>query len=94
VLGCLSLRLASAADALVEKTKNSAANSTAPALECHNDPKLGMKKAGHSMALFADPPSRQIRPQLLDCVDCHEGFSAGKPSAPAADDSRQLRLLS
>ena len=77
VLGCLSLRLASAADALVEKTKNSAANSTAACLECHNDPKLGMKKAGHSMALFADPAVLgKSAHSSLDCVDCHEGFSA------------------
>ena len=54
VLGCFSLRLALAADAPVEKTKGSAANSTAACLECHSDATLKTKKAGRLVSLFAD----------------------------------------
>ena len=78
-LGGLSLGPARAADAPVEKPKDSAANSTAACLECHNDPKLSMKKAGHSMSLFADPAVLgKSAHSSLDCVDCHEGFDAGR----------------
>ena len=77
VLGCLALRPALAADAPADKTKDSAANSTAACLECHNDPKLGTNRAGHSMSLFADPAVLgKSAHSSLDCVDCHEGFNA------------------
>ena len=77
VLGGLSLRLALAADAPVEKAKDSAANSTAACLDCHSDPKGSMKKAGHSVSLFADPAVLgKSAHRSLECTDCHEGFDA------------------
>jgi formate dehydrogenase gamma subunit len=87
VFGCLSLRLALAAGAPADNAKASAADSAA-CLECHNDPKLGMKKAGQSVSLFADPAVLgKSAHSSLACVDCHEGFDAEslphrKPPAP------------
>jgi cytochrome b subunit of formate dehydrogenase len=79
VLGCLSLRLALAAEVPVEKTQESAANSSTACLECHSDGKLKMKKAGHVMSLFADQTLlAKSAHRSLDCIDCHEGFDAEK----------------
>ena len=79
VLGCFSLRLALAADAPVEKTKGSAANSTAACLECHSDATLKTKQAGRLVSLFADQTLlAKSAHRSLECIDCHEGFDVEK----------------
>jgi nitrate/TMAO reductase-like tetraheme cytochrome c subunit len=77
VLVCLGAGPALAADAPAANTKDAAADSTAGCLQCHNDPKPGTKKAGHSAPPFADPAALgKSAHGSLDCVDCHEGFDA------------------
>jgi cytochrome b subunit of formate dehydrogenase len=52
-------------------------NASAVCLDCHSDPKLTMKKAGHVVSLFVD---RAVLAgsahNSLECTDCHEGFDA------------------
>ena len=50
-------------------------NANTACLECHNDPDLSAKKAGHKGSPFADPSALgKSAHGSLDCVDCHEGF--------------------
>ena len=60
-----------------EASKKPPPNASAACLDCHRDPKLTMKKAGHVRPLFAD---RAVLAgsahSSLECTDCHEGFDA------------------
>ena len=60
-----------------EASKKLLSSASAACLECHSDPKLAMKKAGHPISLFADPTVlAKSAHGSLECTDCHEGFDA------------------
>ena len=60
-----------------EASKKPPSSASAACLECHSDPKLAMKKAGHPISLFADPTVlAKSAHGSLECTDCHEGFDA------------------
>jgi cytochrome b subunit of formate dehydrogenase len=64
-------------DAQAGKLKEPAANSNATCLVCHQEKTLTMEKGGRKISLFTDPSVlAKSAHGSLNCVDCHEGFSA------------------
>jgi cytochrome b subunit of formate dehydrogenase len=64
-------------DAQAGKFEEAAANSNASCLECHKDKTLTTERGGRKVSLFTDASvlARSTH-SSLNCVDCHEGFSA------------------
>ena len=67
--------LLAGAEAPAAKPAAPAPNSNAACLECHSDPDLFMKQAGHKVSLFVDEKiGARSAHQTLDCIDCHEKY--------------------